>query len=91
MEYFVNNRRSAIIYKYFHFKVFSFDAFKLLKFVTFVHIEFCMPKVILKIFDEFCSNFDEIYPKTCKISKKNFIFSRITNKGKAKAKPLLHY
>ena len=42
-----------IFTRYFHFKVINFGIFKLLKFVTFLHIDLCMQKVILWIFDEF--------------------------------------
>ena len=35
-----------IFTRYFHFNVISFETFKLLKFVTFLHIDLCMQKVI---------------------------------------------
>ena len=70
----VNNQRTPVIYKIFSFLSHQFWHFKLLKFVTFLHIDLCMQEVVLWIFDEFWWAFS----------------SWITNEGKAASPLLYH-
>ena len=83
-----------IFTRYFHFKVISFDTFKLLKFVTFLHIDLCMQNVILWTLMNFGVISPGIHHKTCKISKNpNFQLNnkRSQSKGFAFALPLRIY